>query len=309
MVAKDACIYVAGHTGLVGSAILRELEKQEFQTVITATSSELDLRDPKLVRDCFSSQKIDYVYVAAAKVGGIMANYTQPADFIYDNLMIQTNLIHYSYKFGIKKLVFLGSSCIYPRMSSQPIKEEYFLDGKLEETNKAYAVAKIAGITMSQAYWKQYGFKAISLMPTNLYGSFDNFDLETSHVLPALIRKFNDAKKNDKKFVEVWGTGTPRREFLFVDDLANASCFLLENYESPEIINVGTGNDISIKELAYLIREIVGFKGEIHFDTKRPDGTPRKLLDTSRITELGWKPKFSLKEGITLTYKWFKNNY
>jgi GDP-L-fucose synthase len=309
MVAKDACIYVAGHTGLVGSAILRELEKQGFQTVITATSSELDLRDPKLVRDCFSSQKIDYVYVAAAKVGGIMANYTQPADFIYDNLMIQTNLIHYSYKFGIKKLVFLGSSCIYPRMSSQPIKEEYFLDGKLEETNKAYAVAKIAGITMSQAYWKQYGFKAISLMPTNLYGSFDNFDLETSHVLPALIRKFNDAKKNDKKFVVVWGTGTPRREFLFVDDLANASCFLLENYESPEIINVGTGNDISIKELAYLIREIVGFKGEIHFDTKRPDGTPRKLLDTSRITELGWKPKFSLKEGITLTYKWFKNNY
>lgn len=309
MVEKEACIYVAGHTGLVGSAILLNFENKGYKNIITAASSELDLRNSELVKEWLSSQKIDYVFIAAAKVGGIMANSTLPAEFIYDNLMIQTNLIHYSYKFGVKKLVFLGSSCIYPRMSPQPIKEEYFLDGKLEKTNQAYAVAKIAGITMCQAYWKQYGFKAISLMPTNLYGPFDNFDLESSHALPALIRKFYEAKTTNKSFVEVWGTGSPKREFLFVDDLADAASFLLEKYESAEIINVGTGKDISIKELAFLIKEIVGFEGEIHFDTKRPDGTPRKLLDTSRITELGWKPKFSLKEGISLTYKWFKDNY
>ena len=232
-----------------------------------------------------------------------------PATFIFDNLMIQTNLIHYSYKFGVKKFLFLGSSCIYPKIASQPIKEEYFLNGKLEETNKAYAVAKIAGIAACQAYWKQHGFKAISLMPANLYGPNDNFDLKTSHVLPALIRKFHEAKMLEKSSVIIWGTGNPKREFLFVDDLANAALFLLINYQDLEIINVGIGKDISIKELSFLIKEIVSYKGEITFDVSKPDGTPRKLLDIDRIRMLGWEPKYNLTRGIEITYKWFQENY
>ncbi len=306
---KDTCIYVAGHTGLVGSAIIRVLEKKGFENIVKESSSKLDLRNPNAVRKWFASQKIEYVIDAAAKAGGIMANFTLPATFIYDNLMIQTNLIHYAHKSGVRKFLFLGSSCIYPRMSPQPMKEEYFLSGKLEKTNKAYAVAKIAGITMCQAYWKQFGFKAISLMPTNLYGPNDNFDLESSHVLPALIRKTHEAKVLSKPSVTIWGTGAPRREFLFVDDLADAAIFLLENYESPEIINVGTGKDISIKELASLIKEIVNYEGDLLFDTSKPDGTPRKLLNIDKIVQLGWKPKYSLYDGIESTYNWFRENY
>lgn len=309
MISKESSIFVTGHRGLVGSAIVRVLKKNGFTNIITETSKELDLRSSEKVRKWFSSHEIDYVCNAAAKVGGIMANFMYPATFIRDNLMIQTNLIHYSYEFGVKKFLFLGSSCIYPRMAPQPIKEEYLLEGKLEETNKAYAVAKIAGITMCQAYWKQHGFKAISLMPTNLFGPNDNFDLESSHALPALIRKFHEAKISGKTSITIWGTGTPRREFLFVDDLAEAALFLLNNYEDPGIINVGSGKDISIKELAILIKEITNNKGEISYDMSKPDGTPRKLLDISKITKLGWKPKYNLRKGIEITYKWLKENY
>lgn len=309
MISKESCFYVAGHTGLVGTALIRVLKQNKFSNVVTAVRSELDLRNPFLVSKWFSSNEIEYVVNAAAKVGGIMANFRLPASFIYDNVMIQTNLIHYAHKYNVKKFLFLGSSCIYPRMAPQPMKEEYLLNGKLEETNKPYAVAKIAGITMCQAYWRQYGFNAISLMPTNLYGPHDNFDLETSHVLPALIRKFHEAKVLKKPFVEVWGTGKPLREFLYVDDLADAAIFLLDNYEKPELINVGTGKDISIKELALLIKEIVNYDGDLIFDTSKPDGTPRKLLDVNKITNLGWRPKTTLREGIKITYKWFKENF
>ncbi|MFX0022572.1 MAG: GDP-L-fucose synthase family protein [Candidatus Hermodarchaeota archaeon] len=309
MPSKDSRIYVAGHRGLVGSSIVRLLKKKGFNNILTQTSSELDLRDSRKVKAWFNSQHIDYVFAAAAKVGGILANSTYPADFIYDNLMIQNNLIHYSHKFGVKKFVFLGSSCIYPRMSPQPMKEEYFLDGKLEETNKAYAAAKIAGIVMCQSYRKQYGFKTISLMPTNLYGPNDNFNLESSHVLPALIRKFFEAKIYGNPSVVIWGTGAPRREFLFVDDLASATLFLLEKYDDPEIINVGVGKDTSIKELAYLIKEITEYEGKITFDTSKPDGTPRKLLDISKISTMGWKPKYDLRTGVEITFKWLKKNY
>ncbi len=308
MIPRDSCIYVAGHTGLVGSALLRVFEKRGFENIVTEVSSNLDLRKPDKVREWFSSHEFDYVIDAAAKVGGIMANSTFPATFIYDNLMIQTNLIHYAYKYGVKKFLFLGSSCIYPRMAPQPIKEEYFLDGKLEETNKAYAIAKIAGVTMCQAYWKQFGFKAISIMPTNLYGPNDNFDLESSHALPALIRKFHEAKISESPSVEVWGTGNPKREFLFVDDLADAAIFLSDNYNDPEIINVGTGKDISIKELTFLIKKIVNFQGDLVFDTSKPDGTPRKLLNIDKIISLGWKPKYTLQNGIESTYEWLKEN-
>ncbi|MFX0125397.1 MAG: GDP-L-fucose synthase family protein [Candidatus Hodarchaeota archaeon] len=306
---KESNIYVAGHTGLVGSAIVRVLDTNGFTNIITATSKELDLRDSEMVKKWFASHEVDYVCDAAAKVGGIMANFDFPGTFIYDNLMIQTNLIHYAQKFGVTKFLFLGSSCIYPRMAPQPIREEYLLEGKLEETNKPYAIAKIAGVTMCQAYWRQYGFKAISIMPTNLYGPNDNFDLESSHVIPALIRRFYEAKIHGKTSVTIWGTGTPQREFLFVDDLADAAIFLLDTYEDPEIINVGTGKDISIKELTNLIKQIVGYEGEIIFDTSKPDGTPRKLLDISKITKMGWEAKYTLRKGIEITYEWFKANY
>ena len=308
MISKDSNIFVAGSSGMVGSAIIRVLTDNGFTNIIAKKSSELDLRDSKEVKNWFSRNKIDYVFNAAAKVGGILANSMYPATFIFDNLMIQTNLIHYSHKYGVKQFLFLGSSCIYPRMAPQPIKEEYFLDGKLEETNIAYAVAKIAGITMCQSYWKQYGFRAISLMPTNLFGINDNFDLESSHVVPAFIRKFYEAKIFERPSITIWGTGTPQREFLFVDDLAKAALFLLNNYDDPGIINVGTGKDITIKELAFLIKKIVGYEGEIIFDTSKPDGTPRKLLDINKIMKLGWKPEYALKKGleITLTMNHFK---
>lgn len=309
MLSKDSNIYVAGHKGLVGSAIIRLLEIKGFNNLITQTSQKLDLRDSEKVKQWFNTHQIDYVFDAAAKVGGIMANHTFPASFIYDNLMIQNNLIHYSYKSGVKKFVFLGSSCIYPRLTPQPMKEEHLLSGPLEETNKAYAVAKIAGIIMGQAYTKQYGFNIISLMPTNLYGPNDNFDLETSHVLPALIRKFHEAKINKKPSVTLWGTGAPKREFLFVDDLADAAVFLLEKYDNTEIINVGSGIDISILELANHIKQITNYSGEIILDETKPDGTPRKLLDVTKIASLGWKHKYSLEEGINITYEWFKDNY
>jgi len=302
---KGSKIYVAGHRGLVGSAILRKLRAEGYTNLVTRTRQELDLRDQAAVNRFFEEERPEYVFLAAAKVGGILANSTYPADFIRDNLLIQTHVIDAAYRYGVKKLLFLGSSCIYPKHAPQPMKEEHLLTGPLEPTNEAYAVAKIAGIKMCQAYRRQYGFNAISLMPTNLYGPGDNFDLQTSHVLPALIRKFHEAKEEGRKEVVVWGTGTPRREFLHVDDLADAALFLMKHYESEEIINVGVGEDISIRELAELIARIVGFEGEIVYDTTKPDGTPRKLLDTSRLFALGWRPKIPLEEGIRQTYRWF----
>lgn len=302
---KGSKIYVAGHRGLVGSAILRKLRAEGYTNLVTRTRQELDLRDQAAVNRFFEEERPEYVFLAAAKVGGILANSTYPADFIRDNLLIQTHVIDAAYRYGVKKLLFLGSSCIYPKHAPQPMKEEHLLTGPLEPTNEAYAVAKIAGIKMCQAYRRQYGFNAISLMPTNLYGPGDNFDLQTSHVLPALIRKFHEAKEEGRKEVVVWGTGTPRREFLHVDDLADAALFLMKHYESEEIINVGVGEDISIRELAELIARIVGFEGEIVYDTTKPDGTPRKLLDTSRLFAHGWRPKIPLEEGIRQTYRWF----
>ncbi|GAA6744347.1 GDP-L-fucose synthase [Thermus antranikianii] len=302
---KGSKIYVAGHRGLVGSAILRKLRAEGYTNLVTRTRQELDLRDQAAVNRFFEEERPEYVFLAAAKVGGILANSTYPADFIRDNLLIQTHVIDAAYRYGVKKLLFLGSSCIYPKHAPQPLKEGYLLTGPLEPTNEPYAVAKIAGIKMCQAYRRQYGFNAISLMPTNLYGPGDNFDLQTSHVLPALIRKFHEAKEEGRKEVVVWGTGTPRREFLHVDDLADAALFLMKHYESEEIINVGVGEDISIRELAELIARIVGFEGEIVYDTTKPDGTPRKLLDTSRLFALGWRPKIPLEEGIRQTYRWF----
>lgn len=286
---KNSNIYVAGHTGMVGSAIFRKLTALGFNNVVLRASSELDLRNQEQVRKFFASERPEYVFLAAAKVGGILANSRYPADFLYDNLAIQTNVIHCSYQYGVKKLVFLGSSCAYPRDCPQPIKEEYMLSGYLERTNEAYAVAKIAGIKMCQSYNRQCGTNFISVMPTNLYGLHDNFDLVNSHALPALIRKFHEAKAENKPYMEVWGTGAPRREFLHVDDLADACLFLMERYDRSEIINIGVGKDISIKELAELIKDVVGFQGEIRFDHTKPDGTPRKLLDVSRIAALGWK--------------------
>lgn len=301
-------IYVAGHRGLVGSAILRKLQADGYTNLIYKTSKELDLRDRNQVEKFFEQEKPDYVFLAAAKVGGIIANNEYPADFIRDNLMIQTNVIDAAYRNGVKKLLFLGSTCIYPKFAPQPLKEEYLLTGELEPTNEPYAIAKIAGIKMCQSYNRQYGTKYISVMPTNLYGPNDNFDLHTSHVLPALIRKFHEAKENNAPYVEVWGTGTPRREFLHSDDLADACVFLMNNYEGNEIINVGVGEDITIKELAEKIKNIVGFKGEIKFDTTKPDGTPRKLVDVSKINALGWKASISLEEGLQKVYQWFLNN-
>lgn len=305
---KEDKIYIAGHRGLVGSAIFRELKKQGYSNLIVRTSDELDLRYRKQVEDLFKLEKPDYVFLAAAKVGGILANHTYPAEFIYDNLTIQNNVIHQSYLNGVKKLLFLGSSCIYPKFAPQPMKEEYLLTGELEPTNESYAIAKIAGIKMCQSYNRQYGTKFISIMPTNLYGINDNFDLDNSHVLPALIRKFHDAKMGNKDSIIVWGTGAPKREFLFVDELAGAAIYLMNKYEDSSIVNVGTGKDISIDELAKLIKEIVGFEGKIIYDTSKPDGTPRKLLDTTKLSNLGWEPKVDLKSGIKQTYEWFINH-
>ena len=305
---KKDKIYVAGHTGLVGSAIFRLLKKRGFENIIVKRHSELDLTSQSMVMDFFEKEKPDYVFLAAAKVGGIKANYTYPANFIRDNLYIQSNVIDAAHKHHTKKLLFLGSSCIYPKFAPQPMKEEYLLTGELEPTNEYYAIAKIAGIKLCQAYSKQYGFNSICLMPTNLYGPGDNFDLENSHVLPALIRKFHEAKKNKVYEVVLWGTGSPRREFLYVDDLANASLHLMENYNEQEIINIGTGEEISIKELAEMIGEVTGFQGKILFDSSKPDGNPRKLLDISKIKKFGWSPDVSLSEGIKYTYEWFLNH-
>jgi len=301
----DSKIYLAGHTGLVGSAIMRKLESEGYKNIITRTFEELDLTDQKATREFFEKERPEFVFLAAAKVGGIHANNTYPADFIYINLMIECNVIKAAHEFGVKKLLFLGSSCIYPKMAPQPIKEEYLLSGYLEETNEAYALAKISGLKMCQYFNKQYGTNFISVMPTNLYGPNDNFDLNTSHVLPALIRKFHEAKINNAPYVEIWGTGTPRREFLYVDDLADACLFLMKNYSGNDFFNVGTGEDVTIRELAELIGEVVGCKGELKFDTSKPGGTPRKLLDVSRIHEAGWRYKIELKKGLEMTYEWF----
>jgi len=298
-------IYVAGHRGLVGSAILRCLEQGGYRNLLLAAHDELELRDQLAVSRFFERQRPDLVFFAAAKVGGILVNATQPAVFLYDNLMVQTNVIHAAWQHGARKLIFLGSSCIYPRMAPQPIKEEYLLTGLLEPTNEAYAIAKIAGLKLAAAYRTQYGFPAVSLMPTNLYGPGDNFDLQTSHVLPAMIRRFHDAKVKRSPSVTLWGTGTPRREFLHVDDLASAACFVMENYEGGDLLNVGTGDDLSIVELAELVAHVVEFKGKICFDPTRPDGTPRKLLDVSRLHALGWRAQIGLEKGIRATYDWY----
>ena len=305
---KTDKIYVAGHRGLVGSAIVRKLQAEGYGHLVTPTSQELNLTRQQAVNDFFAKQKPDYVFLSAAKVGGIHANDTYPADFIRDNLQIQTNVIDAAYRNKTKKLLFLGSSCIYPKLAPQPMKEEHLLTGELEPTNEWYAIAKIAGIKMCQAYNKQHGFNAIALMPTNLYGPGDNFNLDNSHVLPALIRKFHDAKTQNKPEVEVWGSGTPRREFLHVDDLADASLYLMNHYDSSEIINVGVGEDITIKELAEMVKEIVGYTGKLTFNTTKPDGTLRKLLDVSRLQQAGWKAKIDLKSGIKTTYEWFLHN-
>jgi Nucleoside-diphosphate-sugar epimerases len=301
-------IYIAGHTGLVGSAILRSLQAQGYARFLLRTIEELDLTKQSLVESFIQQEKPDYVFLAAAKVGGIHANNTYPADFIYINLQIQTTILHAAYQAGVKKLCFLGSSCIYPKFSPQPIKEDSFLDGKLEPTNEPYAIAKIAGIEMCQAYNRQYGTNYISVMPTNLYGLHDNFDLKSSHVLPALIRKFIEARKEGTPSVTVWGTGTPKREFLFVDDLADACVYLMNHYDGSEIINIGVGEDVTILELAHIIKEEVEYDGTIVFDTTKPDGTPQKLLDVSKIHQLGWKAKTPLREGIRKTIQWYLEN-
>ena len=300
-------IYVAGHRGMVGSAILRALESKGFSNLLLRTSGQLDLRDQSSVMEFFQAEQPDYVFLAAAKVGGIKANSTYPAEFLYDNLMIQNNVIHQSYLQGVTKLLFLGSSCIYPKMAPQPLKEEYLLSGPLEPTNDAYAIAKIAGIKLCEAYRKQYGCNFISAMPTNLYGPNDNYDLQNSHVLPALIRKFHEAKEQGKSTVEIWGSGTPRREFLHVDDLAEAAIFLMENYNDQLFINIGSGSDIDIKSLAFLIKDIVGFSGELKFDREKPDGTPRKLMDSSRLQSMGFTNKIGLEDGIRQVYADYVN--
>lgn len=304
----DSKIYVAGHKGLVGSAIVRNLESRGYKNIITRTHSELDLTDQQAVKKLFTDEIPEYVFLAAAKVGGIYANKTYPADFIYENLQIQNNVIGTAHDFKVKKLLFLGSSCIYPKNCSQPIKEEYLLSGYLEPTNEAYALAKIAGLKMCQFFNRQYGDNFISCMPTNLYGPNDNYDLNTSHVMPALIRKFHEAKINNEPFVEVWGTGKPLREFLHVDDMADACVFLMENYDGEEHVNIGTGKEISIKELAEMIKKIVCYGGKIKFDEDKPDGTPRKLLDMSKLSDLGWKSKVELIDGIRGTYYDYAKN-
>lgn len=305
---KDAKIYVAGHQGMVGSALVRELGKQGFANLLTVSRSDLDLTRQNNVDDFFSHEKPDYVFLAAAKVGGIEANNSYPADFIRDNLLIQNNVIDSAYRFGVKKFLFLGSSCIYPKFAPQPIKEECLLSGYLEPTNEWYAIAKIAGLKMCQAYRKQYGFNAIAIMPTNLYGRGDNFSLNNSHVIPALIRKMHDAKVSNAHSVEIWGTGEPKREFLYVDDLAEACLFLMQNYNSEEIINVGVGKDLSIRDLAERIKLIVGYEGSLSFNATKPDGTSRKLMDISKLNSFGWFAKTELDKGIEMTYRWFLDN-
>ncbi len=302
---KEAKIYVAGHRGMVGSAIIRELQKNGYNNIVTRTHAELDLINQKAVVDFFAQEKPEYVFLAAAKVGGIEANRTELGAFTYENLQIQNNIIHNAYLQKVKRLVFLGSSCIYPKLAPQPIKEEYLLTGALEPTNYGYAIAKIAGVKLCEAYHDQYGCDFISLMPTNLYGINDNFDLKTSHVLPALIRKFHEAKISGEKFVEVWGDGTPMREFLYVDDLAEACIFAMNNNAVQGLTNIGTGEDITIRELAQTIQKIVGFNGEIKFDPTKPVGTPRKCMDVSKINNLGWKAKVGLEEGIARVYQWY----
>lgn len=306
---KDAKIYVAGHRGLVGSAITRRLQELGYTNLILKTHRELDLLNQQAVADFFATEKPEYVFMAAAKVGGIMANQTKKADFIYENLEVQNNIIYNAYKNGVKKILFLGSSCIYPRDCPQPIKEEYLMTGPLEPTNDAYALAKIAGIKMCQSFNEQYGTNYIAVMPTNQYGLNDNFNLTTAHVLPALIRRFHDAKINGDQTVTVWGTGKVRREFLLSDDLADAVIFLMNNYDGNGIVNIGTGKDCTIKELAEIIKEVVGYTGEINWDTSKPDGMPQKLLDVSRLTDLGWQYHYSLKDGLKKTYDWFVANY
>ena len=305
---KESKIYIAGHRGMVGSAIMRGLEKKGFTNIITRTSSELDLRNQQAVADFFAEEKPDYVFLAAAKVGGIVANNTYRADFIYENLMIESNIIHQAHVTAVTKLMFLGSSCIYPKLAPQPLREDYLLTGLLEETNEPYAIAKIAGIKLCEAYHDQYGSNFISVMPTNLYGYGDNYDLKNSHVLPALIRKFHEAKEENKPFVEAWGTGSPKREFLFADDLADACLFLMETYSGRELVNIGTGEDLAIKELTELVAKTTGFEGEIKWDTTKPDGTPRKLMDVSKLHGLGWKHTIELPEGIALAYQDFLKN-
>ena len=302
---QDAKIYVAGHRGLVGGAVVRALEARGYRNQVVRTHHELDLTQQSAVVDFFERERPQAVVMAAARVGGIHANNTRPAEFIRDNLLIQDNVIDAAYRAGVSKFVFLGSSCIYPRLAPQPIKEDYLLTGALESTNEWYAIAKIAGIKMCQAYRRQYGFNAISLMPTNLYGPGDNFDLQNSHVLPALIRRFHEATLRGDASMSIWGTGTPRREFLHVDDMADAVVYLLETYDDEAIVNLGWGEDVTIAELAALVAQVSGFKGTLTFDASKPDGTPRKLLDTTRLTSLGWKPKITLEQGIEQTYAWF----
>ena len=305
---RDSKIYVAGHRGLVGSAIVRNLEERGYTNIICRTHKELDLTRQADVEKFFEEEKPEYVFLAAAKVGGIHANNTRPAEFIYENLMIESNIIHSAYKYGVKKLLFLGSSCIYPKFANQPIKEEYLLTGELEPTNEAYAIAKITGIELCKFYRRQYGCDFISAMPTNLYGINDNFDLETSHVLPALIRKFHEAKINNQEEVVMWGTGKPLREFMYVDDLADALVHLMLNYSDEIHVNMGTGKDLSIGELAQIVKEVVGYEGKIVNDLSKPDGTPRKLLDVSRLEATGWKYETELREGIEKVYKWYLEN-
>jgi len=305
---KNAQIFVAGHRGLVGSAVMRSLQRQGFGNLIVRSRHDLDLTEQSAVRQFFDATRPQAVIMAAARVGGIHANDSHPAGFLRDNLLIQDNVIDAAYRSGVDKFVFLGSSCIYPKMAPQPIKEDYLLTGPLEPTNEWYAIAKIAGVKMCQAYRREYGFNAISLMPTNLYGPGDNFDLQSSHVLPALIRKFHEAKARGDKSVDIWGTGTPRREFLHVDDLADAVVYLLQNYDGEPMVNIGWGEDVTIRELAEMVMSVIGYTGELAFDPTKPDGTPRKLLDVSRLHGLGWRPRISLNEGIAATYTWFKEH-
>ncbi len=305
---QDSRIYVAGHRGLVGAAVLRALQQQGYRNLLFRTHQELDLTEQAAVREFFDRERPAAVIMAAARVGGIHANNTRPALFIRDNLLIQDNLIDAAYRSGVAKFVFLGSSCIYPKLAPQPIKEEYLLTGPLEPTNEWYAVAKIAGVKMCQAYRREFGFNAISLMPTNLYGPGDNFDLQNSHVLPALIRRFHEAKLRGEETLSIWGTGSPRREFLHVDDLADAVIYLLKTYEDELIVNIGWGEDVTIRELAELVMAASGYQGRLVFDPSKPDGTPRKLLDTTRLTALGWRPKIPLKTGIASTYAWFREH-
>jgi GDP-L-fucose synthase len=306
---QSAKIYIAGHNGMVGSAIMRKLVALGYTNIVTKNSTELDLRNQQAVTSFFEIEQPEYVFLAAAKVGGIVANNTYRADFIYENIMIEANIIHAAYVNKVKKLLFLGSSCIYPKMAPQPLKEEYLLSGYLEQTNQPYAIAKIAGIEMCDAYRSQYGCNFISVMPTNLYGPNDNYHLEKSHVLPAMLRKFIEGKNRKESSVNLWGTGLPKREFLHVNDLADACLFLMENYHEAGLVNVGVGNDISIKELANLVKSIVGFEGEIIWDTSRPDGTPRKLMDVTKLNNLGWKASIDLPEGIELVYQQIKDNF